>query len=95
MAKGKKYSRYTISAGKNPGAYVVGKMSEDYEPLATYYITEEGKALTCTCPAHKPWCRHMDVLRVFQAEERVGSGYFYIPESKTWIAPIQQEPDDE
>lgn len=80
---------YTVRSGKNPGAFVCLKMTEDLEPKATYYVSEAGPSgLVCNCPAYKPWCRHMDILRVFQAEERVDSGYLYNLDKKTWIPPF-------
>jgi hypothetical protein len=89
----KAHSMYNVRLGKNPGAYVVHKVSEDFEPLDTYYISESsGGGLTCTCPAHKPWCRHMDVLRKFQAEERVNTTWHYIFDTKTWIPPLTLNP---
>lgn len=81
---------YTCQAGKNVGAYVVGKLTDDFEVLATYYIDEsEAGGLTCNCPARKPWCRHCEILRKFQAEEKVGLGWFFNFDADQWIPPIQ------
>ena len=88
MAKPKVYNRYTIRSAA-PNQYLCSKLSPDYEVLGAYTLTESDRGtLHCDCPAYKPWCRHCDMLRKFQAEEKVGSGWFYIPETKEWVEPI-------
>jgi hypothetical protein len=85
-------SIYTVRTGKEPEWFTVSKMSQDYEPQAIYNIQEvKGGGMHCDCPAHKPWCRHMDVLRKFQAEERVNSGWFFNHDLNKWIEPIPTE----
>lgn len=91
----KQPSRYQVRIASTkeaqPGSalYEVDKLTEDFELQAKYYVQESSAGgLTCTCPAHKPWCRHMDVLRAFQAEERIGTNYSYIFDTKTWIEPL-------
>lgn len=70
--------------------FVVSKLGEDFIPSATYNIFENPKsgALACDCPAYKPWCRHCDILRKFQAEGRINSGWFYNFDTKEWIPPL-------
>lgn len=80
---------YSVNKGKNVGAFVVGKLTEEFEVLATYYISEsEAGGLTCSCPARKDWCRHCEILRKFQAEEKVGSGWFYNFDKGAWLPPL-------
>lgn len=87
---------YAVKTGQNPGAFVVGKLDEDFNVLANYYIDEgAGGALTCNCPAHKPWCRHCDILRKFQAEERVNTTWMYDFDNNKWFPPLANQPDIE
>jgi hypothetical protein len=66
--------------------------ASDLETLATYNIQESASGtLHCDCPAHKPWCRHCDMLRKFQAEERIGKGWMYDYDKKSWIPPYTPE----
>jgi hypothetical protein len=75
--------------------YKMTKMTDDYEVQAVYDMVEgKGGAISCTCPAHKPWHKHCDILRAFQAEERVNSGYAYDFDRKAWIPPINTNPED-
>lgn len=87
---------YTVNAGRNEGAYVVGKLTEEFEVLATYYISEsDAGGLICSCPARKAWCRHCDILRKFQAEERIGLGWFYNFDKAKWLPPAQATTEDQ
>lgn len=89
---------YSIGPNKSPNSYVVVKMDEDLNPLQYYYIVESSAGgLVCSCPAHKPWCRHMDMLRLFQAENRIGKGWRYNFDTKEWIEPqstAETEPEE-
>lgn len=83
---------YTVKKQADKPFYDMVKMNTDYEYIITYQMVEgRGGAISCTCPAHKPWHKHCDILRKFQAEERVNTGWFYNPETSKWIEPIQQE----
>lgn len=84
-----------IGAGSPVGqSYIIGKLDEDLDVLATYTLVENASgSLHCTCPAYKPWCRHMDMLRKFQAEEHIGDGYLYNFDGKAWIPPVTGELD--
>lgn len=75
------------------GAYVISKLSEDdLEVLASYHITEAASGtLHCDCPAHKPWCRHCDMLRKFQAENHIDRGWLYSFDKDKWIPPVSIE----
>lgn len=87
---GKTQHIYTVKKSDANPFYDMVKMTADYEHVATYQMVEgKGGSISCTCPAYKPWHKHCDILRLFQAEERVNSGWFYNPETKTWIEPIQ------
>ncbi len=83
---------YTVRKAADKPFYEMIKMSDEMEPLATYQMVEgKGGSITCTCMAHKPWHRHCDILRKFQAEDRVNSGWFYAFDTDTWIPPLTQE----
>lgn len=86
-AKTHLYTCKTLATGQ----FQLAKMSEELEVLAVYTLTETkvGSALHCDCPAHKPWCRHCDMLRKFQAEERVNTGWMYRFEKNEWVPPLE------
>lgn len=87
---------YAVKTGKNPQSFVIGKLDEDFNVLANYYIEEgNGGALSCNCPAHKPWCRHCDILRKFQAEERVNTTWMYDWDNNKWFPPLSNQPEVE
>ena len=89
MAKAKQYNRYSIQATAIPNQYICSKLDPDFEVVGSYTMVENASgSLHCDCPAYKPWCRHCDILRKFQAEERVGKGWFYIPETNVWLPPM-------
>ena len=89
MAKAKATYLYSCKVGSTPNTFTISKLSEDLEVLGSYTLTESGSgALHCDCPAHKPWCRHCAMLRLFQAEERVGLGWFYRFETEEWVPPL-------
>jgi len=71
--------------------YTLSKLSGDLEVLALYTITEYGNSLTCSCPARKAWCKHCDILRLYQGLNKVDTGWFYDFELKTWIEPNKNE----
>lgn len=96
--KQKPQTLYTVkhSVQKDPKqpdsvVYTVSKLSEDFEVLALYSIAEHRQSLVCNCPAFKPWCRHCEILRLFQGESKVNTGWFYNYELKTWIEPLKNE----
>ncbi len=85
----KVHSIYTVKKSADKPFYEMVKMTEDYEHLETYQMVEgTGGAISCTCMAHKPWHRHCDILRKFQAENRVNSGWFFNFDTSTWIPPV-------
>lgn len=92
MGKAKVQTIYTVKKGVSVPFYDMVKMTEDYEVVAVYQMVEgKGGAISCTCPAHKPWHKHCDILRLFQVENRINSGWFYNHDTSTWIPPITQE----
>lgn len=91
MAKPKPQILYTIKSMSVPNQYQISKMSKDLEVLAAYVIREEGHSLICTCPARKPWCKHCEILRLFQAEQKINLGWFLDFDTKEWIPPVTLE----
>lgn len=92
----KKTHLYTCKTGAQPRSYIISKLSEEMEVLSFYTLTEAavGSALHCDCPARKGWCRHCDMLRKFQAEDRVDKGYMYRFETGEWLSPLQMPEGD-
>lgn len=80
---------YSCRTGAQPLTYIISKLSEELEVLSFYTLTEPkvGSALHCDCPARKGWCRHCDMLRKFQAEERIDTGWMYRFENSEWVPP--------
>lgn len=77
-----------------PGIYTVRKFDEGSGILVETYTVSEitESAMVCTCFAGgRPTCRHRQMLRLFQAEERVGQGWMYKYDAKIWVPP--QNPD--
>lgn len=90
-----KKSLYTIRATSD-STYSITKLDEDLNPEGEiYHISELGPTgadMICTCPAGaKPTCRHRQMLRLFQAEDRIDKGWLYHFDKKQWIPPINLE----
>lgn len=88
-----KKSIYTIDemAGAE-GVYAVIKCDEDYNQEEQYFVSEVGNEMICTCFAGgRPTCRHRQMLRKFQAEERVGQRWYYQFDKQKWIPPVTLE----
>jgi hypothetical protein len=81
---------YTVR-GREKGLFEVIKFDEDLNPEETYHISELdelGASVICTCFAgSKPTCRHRQMVRVFQAENRIDSGWMYNFDKKQWFKP--------
>lgn len=88
MAKAKPVILYTVRSSK-PHMYEVSKLSTEMEPLSAYVISEheKGAGLTCSCPARKAWCRHCEILRLFQGEGKVNTGWMFDFDNKKWTQP--------
>lgn len=87
-----KQTLYTVNKRVKDPFYECVKFDLDMNVLAVYQMVEgSGGAITCTCPAHKPWHKHCEVLRLFQAEERINSGWRYNYDTAIWIPPITDE----
>ena len=88
-----KQALYGITDGPNPQSYKCTKVEND--KVETYYISEagaRGQNLVCTCFAgNKPTCRHRQMLRLFQAEDKIGKGWLYHFDKKEWIEPQTPE----
>ena len=83
---------YTIWAMKEPTAFRVSKFDMDYNAIEQYYVNElpgNHGAMVCSCPAKtRHTCRHREMLRIFQAEDRISSGMFYNYDTKKWYPAI-------
>jgi hypothetical protein len=88
----KKPNLYTVKQQAGKPFYDMVKFSPTMEVEAVYQMVEgKGGAISCTCPAHKPWHKHCDILRRFQAEGRINSGYFFDWTSQEWLPPINTQ----
>lgn len=88
-----KKALYGIEQGANPGAFKCTKVEDD--KMEVYHLSEVGDrraSIICTCFAgSKPTCRHRQMLRLFQAEDRVGKGWLYHFDNKQWYPPQNPE----
>ncbi len=79
-------------------AYEVSKLDEDLNLQETYLVSEIGGqgsgSLVCTCFAGAKNCRHQKMLRKFQAEDRIDSGWRYSFDKDKWFPPINVEAVD-
>lgn len=77
--------------------FEVKKFDEDFNYLQTYHATEMGQNdanMICSCPAgSKPTCRHRQMARIFEAEEKLGTGEFYHFDKKKWYPALKDELD--
>ena len=90
-----KNNLYTIRSTSDT-TYTVIKFDEDLNPEGEIYHISEigptGSQMVCTCPAGaKHTCRHRQMLRLFQAEDRIDKGYFYKFDKKLWYPPLTGE----
>ena len=92
--------QYTIwsrpESDKTANLYRVAKFDEDLNFLEEYNLTElPGGAMICNCPAGgRPTCRHRKMLRIFQAQKRIDSGWFLNFDKDTWTRPIKPAGED-
>lgn len=70
------------------GEFICSKLNEDMECESYYTLTRVGNSLTCNCPNHSKWCKHMDLLYEFEKAEALGTGRFYTSD-KQWFPAIQ------
>lgn len=73
------------------GGYRITKFNSDYEiettlgSPASYVVSSEG----CDCPqGHKETCRHRKMLPEFLEHNHVDDGWFFIWDTRMWIAPM-------
>lgn len=90
-----KNNLYTIKSTSD-STYSVAKFDSDLMLDGELYHVSEigpgGANMVCTCPAGgRPTCRHRQMLRLFQAENRVNSGWFYHFDKKQWVKPISED----
>lgn len=89
---------YTIRQNKpDDVTYECVKVDPDSTSVQVYHISDlPGGAMICTCPAGgRPTCRHRQMLRLFQAEERINSGWMYQFDSKKWFEPQTDDQNGE
>lgn len=84
---GKEHVYNVKSTKDSTDVFIVTKFDEDLTPVDSYHISElHGGGMICQCPAgSKPTCRHRQMLRLFQAEQRVDSPYIYHYDKKKWL----------
>lgn len=72
------------------GTFAIKKFDEDLNFVETYYMSEVSThSIICGCPAGgRPTCRHRKMLRIFQAEQKIDSGWFYHFDKDSWIEPL-------
>lgn len=78
-------------ADKARQTYTIFKLSDEFEVISEYTLTEIGATVYCTCPAHVAWCRHCAMLRLFQEANKISSGWFYDLDAEKWIPPLSQD----
>lgn len=67
MPKAVKPHYYRVRSGKGPNDFLVSKLNEDFELVASYgiYPSFDG-SLTCNCPSRKRPCKHISILHTCQ-----------------------------
>lgn len=71
------------------GSYEVKKFDSDFNFVESYYMSEVGHSIICGCPAGgRPTCRHRKMLRIFQAEEKIDTGWMYQFDKELWHKPL-------
>ena len=81
---------YKVLLPEGAMLYEVLKFDQDLNFIEQYYITDVGDAgaMVCNCPAgSRSTCRHRKMVRIFQAEERVNTNWFYNFDKKQWYRP--------
>jgi hypothetical protein len=77
---------YTFRKGAADNHTICQAVDEDYNPTKTYNII----GTTCDCWAGHKWCRHKDMLVMFQKEGLVGSNRFWNHDKKKWLPQAQE-----
>jgi len=78
---------YTVRTGKKD--WEVIKFDEDFNPLQTYRIGKEGGNIAvCDCFAGFRYCRHKQMIPLFESLKRIDSGWLYSFDRKRWSPPI-------
>ncbi len=70
------------------GEFICSKLTEDLQVESYYVLIRDGKSLRCNCPNHSNWCKHMDLLKQFEAENALGTGRFLTSDGK-WLPAIE------
>lgn len=94
MAKKDFYTVY-----EHPDHWLVQKMDpDDHAPVTNvdnpgvmpaYKVRKTNDKLSaCDCWAGQKWCRHKQIIVIFQQHQRVGKGWLYNFDKKKWIEPI-------
>lgn len=81
---------YTIN--KVDDGFICVAVDKDLEFQKQYGISMHNQNLSmCGCFAGHTWCRHKQMVVLFQKENRVDSRWYYNFDKKKWKAPLQQE----
>jgi len=81
---------YTVRT-RRTDSFLISKLSEELEVLDSYVIRKHRNALTCSCMSHKPYCKHMDILEIFEKNKKINTGSFYDFEKSKWEPPVSYE----
>jgi hypothetical protein len=60
-------------------------MDENGTGLEVYKLNARGTE--CSCPAHVPFCRHKQMLKIFQDAGKIDTGWMYDHDKKQWFEP--------
>lgn len=84
----KESSIYTVMWYPRLSQYAVHKMDKDWELITTYVVyrgsTPERNSCNCFA-ASKPTCRHREMVKLFEKEQKVNSREAYEYDKKRWI----------
>jgi len=70
------------------GKFIVSKLDDEMNVDGYYTLTKNGPGMTCDCASHKPYCKHMDILKAMIQRNAVSTGTFYDMDHDTWYPPI-------
>jgi hypothetical protein len=58
-----KNPEYIIKDTKTPNQYIVTKWTHGKAPKDVYTISNNNNKWYCNCPAHKGYCKHIDLVK--------------------------------
>ena len=81
---------YQVRSGTKD--YQVIKFDRDFEAVQTYSVGKEGEnAAMCDCVAGSKFCRHKQMIPIFEKAGKIDSGWFYSFDKKKWSKPLQEQ----